>query len=423
MKTIKQICEYFNIECSSTDIISNIQNDSRHVNENSLFIAIEKGNLYVDDALKNGAKFVISDIDVLDLKKRLMEFCLWFYEYPTLDIDIIGITGTNGKSTTAFYLHQLLKKSLLISNIYKGKREYFVNNTTPSPIEIVHALLYAKNHKLKFIIMEVSSIGIKEYRVEGLLFNAIGLTNIESDHLDYHQTLENYQMSKIDFINDQVSLVFISSLDKQLLSLINRPYVLANKVKLPNIKRISDYNKKNLSLAASIANNYIKVKKHHLRRLRLPKGRGQVICYKPRIIIDYAHTESAFFNILNFEKSITKGRLLVIFGSGGNRDKTKRNKYGNLVKRFSDFSIVTNDNPRDENPLAIVSDIIKGNEDFFEVELDRKKAIKKIILMANKLDTILILGKGHETIQLVNDMKIYLSDEEEARKWKTRHLF
>lgn len=419
MKTYREVMKYFGKKSCSEILFTNIQDNSQNVNSNSIFIAIEKGNNYINEAKAKGAKLIISDKDYPYLKEKLMSFCLWFYDDPSYDLTIIGITGTNGKTTTAKFLSTLLPKSLLISNVEKSKNTYYVINTTPSPIEIVHALLKAKEKKCRYVIMEVSSIGIKENRINGLLFDVIGLTNLTSDHLDYHHTKEEYQKTKIDFINGQFSRLYVGNVGQDIIDMINRPFLLTNEKPLQNKHNLSSFNLDNLSLAYQIAIDYISKStlNRRLRKVKLPKGRSQMLCKKPTVIVDYAHTEEAFLAILNEYKSKTKGRLLVLFGAGGNRDKSKRKKYGEYVRKYADIAIVSNDNPRNENQEEIVNDIIKIDPSFFLIEYDRKEAIKKIIKIANKEDTVLILGRGHEQIQHINKLKIHLSDIEEVRKW------
>lgn len=419
MKTYCEVMKYFKIKSSSEILFTNIQENSKKVNKNSIFVALGKGNNYITEAKKNGARLIISDKEYPFLKDNLMDFYLWFYDYPNFDIELIGITGTNGKTTTSFFLHQLLKKSLLISNVPGRNNIYLTVNTTPSSLEIVHALLKAKESKLRYVIMEVSSIGIKENRVKGLLFNVIGLTNLTSDHLDYHHTLEEYQQTKIDFINSQVSKLYIGELSEELITKLSRPYFKVSKISIQKPNNLSSFNIYNLSLAYQIASSYINVRKlnYRLKRVKLPKGRSQLIHKKPRVIIDYAHTEAAFLAILSEEKKKCKGKLLVLFGAGGNRDKGKRYKYGELVYKYANVGLVCNDNPRYESPSEIIDDIIEVNPSFFIVEQDRKRAINQILKMAKKEDTVLILGRGHEKIQQINHLEIYLSDEDEVKKW------
>ncbi len=419
MKTYREVMKYFGMKSCSEILLTNIQDNSKKVNSNSVFVAIGNGNNYINEAKSNGAKLILSDKDYEFLKEKLMNFCLWFYDDPSFDLVLIGITGTNGKSTTANFIAQLLPNSLLISNIEKRKNAYFVTNTTPSSIEIVHALLKAKERNYKYVIMEVSSIGIKEKRVKGLLFDVVGLTNLTSDHLDYHHSVEEYQKVKIDFINEQFSKIYIGNVLTDVIDRIERPYIQVDEKIIQKKLNLSKFNIENLALAYQIALNYVKksILDRKVRKVKLPKGRSQIISKKPLVIVDYAHTEVAFLTILLEYKKKTKGRLLVLFGAGGNRDKIKRAKYGEYVYQYADIAIVTNDNPRNEKQEYIVEDIIKINPSFFLVEYDRKQAIHRILKIAKKDDTVLILGRGHEQIQLIKNLKIYLSDVEEVRKW------
>lgn len=419
MKTYREVMKYFGKKSCSEILLTNIQDNSKKVNSKSVFVAIGNGNNYINEAKSNGAKLILSDKDYDFLKEKLMDFCLWFYDDPSFDLTLIGITGTNGKSTTANFIAQLLPNSLLISNVEKRKNTYFVNNTTPSSIEIVHALLKAKERKYKYVIMEISSIGIKEKRVNGLFFDAIGLTNLTSDHLDYHHSIEEYQKAKIDFINEQFSKIYIGNALTDAMNRIKRPYLQVDEKIIQKKLDLSKFNIENLALAYQIALNYVKKSTldRKVRKVKLPKGRSQIISKKPLVIVDYAHTEVAFLTILSEYKKKTKGRLLVLFGAGGNRDKTKRAKYGEYVHQYADIAIVTNDNPRNEKQEDIVEDIIKINPSFFLVEYDRKQAIHQILKIAKKDDTVLILGRGHEQIQVFDNLKIYLSDAEEVKKW------
>lgn len=432
MKTIKEIYHFFHIDIEDETIIDRVEDDSRNIQKGDLFIAIEKGNDYIEEATSKGAKVILSDKLITDLKKHLLEFVLWFYDYPQKDLTLIGVTGTNGKTSTAYFLYQLLPKAFLVSNVYKNKNIGYSINTTPTPVRLGNLIKKAQEQKRRFFIMELSSIGIKEKRVEGLLFQTIILTNITSDHLDYHHSLENYQMTKISFINNQVAKKFIYA-SNDIVTKINKPFIFVNPLTINNnylvyqkgkkhflIKNVPLYNASNLSLALEVA-FYYNISFFHIKRvlkkIKRPLGRSQLIIQKPRIIIDYAHTTSAIEALLKEEYDKKKGKLYVLFGSGGDRDKTKRPLYGDIVYKYADYALVSNDNPRYEDPLAIVHDIIGNHPSFFHVELDRKIAIKRIMMLINKNDTFLLIGKGHEDYQLIKDYKIYLNDYEEVQKW------
>ncbi len=434
MKTIGEIYHYFGIEKDYEALIEAVEDDSRRVKGGSLFIAIEKGNDYIEDAKRRGASLILSDRKIPSLKERLLSFLLWFYDHPEKYLTLIGVTGTNGKTSTAFFIHQLLKNSFLVTTVKKEKKAFLSKNTTPYPVELVHLLMKAKELKCRYFIMEISSIGICEKRLEGLLFQTLILTGITSDHLDYHRTLFEYQSSKIDYLNAQVGKKFIAA-DPSILKRIHRPYIYVESLKedkrgylvyeenhhrIP-IKRIPSYNATNLSLAIAVAKYYgVKGRslKYRLKSLRLPLGRHQVIMKKPLVIIDYAHSESAFKTILVAVRKITRGRLFLIFGAGGERDVIKRSGYGDLAYLYADYAMITNDNPRHEDPLKIAHDIAINHQSFFHIELDRHKAIIRVLNIAQKNDTVLIVGKGHEVIQNINGQEFYFNDEEEVRKWR-----
>lgn len=433
MKTIKEIYHFFNIDNEDETLVERLEDDSRNVKKGDLFIAIEKGNDYIEEAMAKGAKAILSDQKITNLKKRLLEFVLWFYDYPHKDLILIGVTGTNGKTSTAYFLFQLLPKSFLVSNVYKNDENIgYSINTTPTPVCLGNLIKKAQKQKRRFFIMELSSIGMKEKRLDGLLFQTIVLTNITSDHLDYHHSLEEYQRTKISFINNQVGKKFLYA-EPNIIAKINEPFVFVNPLIIKNnnllyqngrkniiIKNMPLYNASNLSLAIAVARYYsisFFYIKRVLKKIKRPLGRSQLIKQNPRIIIDYAHTSSAFETLLKEEYDKKKGKLYVIFGSGGDRDKSKRPLYGDIVYKYADYALVTNDNPRHEDPLSIVHDIISNHPSFFHIELDRRMAIKRIMMLINKDDTFLLIGKGHEDYQLIKDYKIYLSDYEEVQKW------
>lgn len=433
MKSIKEIYRFFHINNDDETMVDRVEDDSRNITKGDLFIAIEKGNDYIEEAISKGAKAILSDKLISDLNNRLLEFVLWFYDYPQKDLTLIGVTGTNGKTSTAYFLYQLLPKAFLVSNVYNNNKNIgYSINTTPTPVRLGNLIKKAQEQKRRFFIMELSSIGMKEKRLEGLLFQTIILTNITSDHLDYHHSLEDYQMTKISFINNQVAKKFIYA-SNNIVAKINKPFVFVNPLTINNnnlvyqkgknhylIKNMPLYNASNLSLALAVASYYnvsFSNIKRVLKKIKRPLGRSQLIKQNPRIIIDYAHTASALETILKEEYDKKKGKIFVLFGSGGDRDKTKRPLYGDIVYKYADYALVSNDNPRYEDPLSIVHDIISHHPSFFHIELDRKIAIKRIMMLINKNDTFLLIGKGHEDYQLIKDYKIYLNDCEEVQKW------
>jgi len=346
-----------------------------------------------------------------------------------LKTKFIGITGTNGKTTTAFVLSFILKE-LGFNVATQGTEGLFYNLekkepktlTTPS---ILTTIKRAFKYNPDFFVMEVSSHAIVQNRIEGIEFFAKIFTSFSQDHLDFHKSMDEYRKVKESFFQDETikvingkwkiengedSIVNIGGYDFRVNS--KNLYVLEKPI-VNDIPMAGEFNKMNFSLAIKttsvLTNKPFSIFHFPLKNFRGVPGRMEIVSKNPLIIIDFAHTPDGMKNVL----SSVKGKKLVVFGAGGNRDKEKRAKMGEVADNLADYIILTNDNPRCENPKDIIEDIKKGiKKTSFKIIEDRKEAIKEAIKRSKNFDVVLILGKGDEKFIELCNKKISFSDRE-----------
>lgn len=443
----------------------NIKTNSKRIKKGDTFIALKgmtyDGHDYIEEAIENGAEKIICEhgeynvqtIIVPSTKEYLNNYLDTNYYNKIKDITLIGITGTNGKTTSCYFIYELLKmldvKCAYIGTIgfFIDKKERDLNNTTPEILELYEMFLECKSRGVNVIVMEVSSHALELDRVHGLKFNYVCFTNLTVDHLLFHKTMDNYLNAKKKLFNmlkkDAISITNVDDKYKDNFLLDNTiTYgesksdfnIIKYKLKLDKTIYKLRYNNKNYKVKMNVIGKYniynslvaiivlvnmgynIKKVIKLFKRIKLPSGRLDMIKYKKNVIfVDYAHTPDAVKNVLTNAIKFKKNKIYTIVGCGGNRDKTKRKDMGIIATELSDYVIFTNDNPRNEDEMKIVNDMINGiiNENY-EVILDRSKAIKRGIDLLNKKDILFILGKGHEEYQLINGIKHHFSDKEEV---------
>jgi UDP-N-acetylmuramoyl-L-alanyl-D-glutamate--2,6-diaminopimelate ligase len=469
VKILKDILYKVAIEVvkGSTDVAVNaIDFDSRKIGLDDVFVAIRgtvsDGHDFIEKAISQGAIAIICEefpekivngvtyIKVKNTNEALAFLANNFYDNPSSKIKLVGITGTNGKTTVASLLYQLFKKAgykvglLSTVKILVDEYEYKATHTTPDSLTINRYLDEMVNEGCEFCFMEVSSHGIHQKRTEGLQFEGGVFTNLSHDHLDYHNTFAEYRdvkksffdnLSKTAFaltnIDDKNGAVMLQNTKARKLTYALKSYAdykaqilesqltgLLLKVNENEVwvKLIGNFNAYNMLAIYGVA---IELGIDKIEALRLLSelesvaGRFQFIISKSKItaIVDYAHTPDALENVLQTISEIrTKNeQLITVVGCGGDRDKTKRPIMAEVASRMSDKAILTSDNPRTEIPEAIIEDMEKGVEpqNFKKTVsiVDRKQAIKTACVMANENDIILIAGKGHETYQEINGVK------------------
>ena len=443
----------------------NIKTNSKRIKKGDTFIALKgmtyDGHDYIEEAIENGAEKIICEhgeynvqtIIVPSTKEYLNNYLDINYYNKIKDITLIGITGTNGKTTSCYFIYELLKmldvKCAYIGTIgfFIDKKERDLNNTTPEILELYEMFLECKSRGVNVIVMEVSSHALELDRVHGLKFNYVCFTNLTVDHLLFHKTMDNYLNAKKKLFNmlkkDAISITNVDDKYKDNFLLDNTiTYgesksdfnIIKYKLKLDKTIYKLRYNNKNYKVKMNVIGKYniynslvaiivlvnmgynIKKVIKLFKRIKLPSGRLDMIKYKKNVIfVDYAHKPDAVKNVLTNAIKFKKNKIYTIIGCGGNRDKTKRKDMGIIATELSDYVIFTNDNPRNEDEMKIVNDMINGiiNENY-EVILDRSKAIKRGIDLLNKKDILFILGKGHEEYQLINGIKHHFSDKEEV---------
>ena len=443
----------------------NIKTNSKRIKKGDTFIALKgmtyDGHDYIEEAIENGAEKIICEhgeynvqtIIVPSTKEYLNNYLDINYYNKIKDITLIGITGTNGKTTSCYFIYELLKmldvKCAYIGTIgfFIDKKERDLNNTTPEILELYEMFLECKSRGVNVIVMEVSSHALELDRVHGLKFNYVCFTNLTVDHLLFHKTMDNYLNAKKKLFNmlkkDAISITNVDDKYKDNFLLDDTiTYgesksdfnIIKYKLKLDKTIYKLRYNNKNYKVKMNVIGKYniynslvaiivlvnmgynIKKVIKLFKRIKLPSGRLDMIKYKKNVIfVDYAHTPDAVKNVLTNAIKFKKNKIYTIIGCGGNRDKTKRKDMGIIATELSDYVIFTNDNPRNEDEMKIVNDMINGiiNENY-EVILDRSKAIKRGIDLLNKKDILFILGKGHEEYQLINGIKHHFSDKEEV---------
>jgi UDP-N-acetylmuramoyl-L-alanyl-D-glutamate--2,6-diaminopimelate ligase len=343
----------------------------------------------------------------------------------------IGITGTNGKTTTAFVLGFLLNQAGFNVAV-QGTEGLFVNGekkedktlTTPS---IFTTIKRVYKYKPDFFIMEVSSHAIVQNRIEGIDFTAKVLTSFSQDHLDYHKSMEKYKKVKESFFQDETPKIIKGKLkvknqkckvdvDGFDFNVNCKNLFVLEKPIINDIPMAGEFNKMNFSLALKVAEllTNFSLSTFNFSLFKGIPGRMEIVSKKPLIIIDFAHTPDGMEKVI----SSLKGKKLVVFGAGGDRDKEKREKMGEVADKLADFIILTNDNPRCESPLDIINDIKKGiKKTPFEIILDREKAIKRAVEFSINFDATLILGKGDEKFIEFCDKKIPFSDRKKVQKF------
>ncbi|MGM9857768.1 MAG: Mur ligase family protein [Bacilli bacterium] len=431
MKTIKDIAYYFHKYSNKNTLVTDLNNDTRKLKKHSCFILDKTNEKYFNENDKR-IDYLINTKDIFDFKYKELKFYAWFYNLKLSEFHFIGVTGTNGKSSTSYILHKLIKNSWLFSNVDGIKNSTLIKNTTPYPLEFIKGLRKAKAKNKKIIIIELSSIAMKEERLCELDFDFIILLNLYSDHLDYHKTLENYYSSKIDYINKYAKFAILNNnlkdkfkINTQFryfdnLNLIRNKneclikFDKKTKIILPNQETIFLENYSAVYNLLKIVNKrFYKIRK--IKRIKPIKGRMMVLKKHPLVIIDYPHTSSAFEkSLMQFKKR--KGRLIAIFGCGGNRDISKRRVIGELALKYADIPIVTEDNSRNENIEDIIKDIVgKDRKDFITIK-SRPFAIQYAFKIAKKEDIILVLGKGHEKT-IIRKYEEDYSDIDEVKKW------
>ena len=480
MSTLKDILYKVAIEAvkGPTDIaINKMDFDSRKIEVNDVFVAIRgsisDGHDFIEKAIQKGATAVICDtfpdninkevtyVQVKDTNSALAFMAANYFGEPSKNLKLVGITGTNGKTTIASLLFQLFQKAgfkvglLSTVKIVVDKVEHNATHTTPDSITINHYLKEMVDSGVEYCFMEVSSHGIHQKRTEALHFVGGIFTNLSHDHLDYHPTFAEYRDVKKSFFDNLPKSAFaLSNVDDK-----NGPVMLQNtaaKKLTYALKSYSDYKAQILEnqlsgLLLKINGNEVWVKligtfnaynllaiygtavelgMESLEVLRLlsdlesVSGRFQFIVSATNItaIVDYAHTPDALDNVLKTINDIrTKNeQLITVVGCGGNRDKTKRPIMADIATALSDKAILTSDNPRDEDPEVIISEMEKGVAPHNYKKLlsitDRKQAIKTACQLAQPNDIILIAGKGHETYQEVKGIRQHFDDMETVKE-------
>jgi len=384
-------------------------------------------------------------------------FAVCYYGNPSKKIVVIGVTGTDGKTTTSNFIYQLLqlsgKKAALISTtgayIGEKKQSLGFHVTTPSPFKLQKYLKKAVESNKEYIVLEVSSHALDQHRVFGISFEVGILTNISSEHLDYHKTLDNYIGEKVKLLNNAKYAVLNkddSNFDIVLKKVKNRKiykYSLKDKDSNLNLDSLNkdflanftDFNKSN-ALASVLALEILGVKREQvfskIKNLTLPLGRLEAVQEKPfRVIVDFAHTPNAFESLLSEIRKTTKGKLIHVFGSAGKRDRSKRPMMGEASSKYSDIIILTAEDPRNEKVFDINKEILEGVDKKFErVESskhkltknyvikfeDRENAINYALNIAEPNDTVLITGKGHEESMNMGRGEISWNDIEITKK-------
>ncbi len=447
--------------------ITGVTCDSRKVKEGFAFVCIvgtvSDGHDYALKAVELGAKVIVAERDlglenqilVTDSHAAFATMCANWFNNPAKDLKLIGVTGTNGKTSVTYMLKTIIEsfgyKVGLIGTIQNmiGDEVIPTSNTTPNAYDLNSLFALMKEKGCTYVIMEVSSHALDQCRVYNLDFEAAMFTNLTQDHLDYHITMENYlaakkklfSMCKTAIINsdDEYAEKLMQGLNCKIVTYsmgnestfsakaVNyRPasveYELVSDDVLQHIKvntggKFTVYNSLcALCCAIELGFNVIKVAEG-LAQHKGVKGRAEVVpCDRNfTIIIDYAHTPDGLKNILSTFNECKKSRIIALFGCGGDRDKTKRPIMGSIAARYGDFVIITSDNPRSENPTDIINDILVGLDGTttpYKVIENRIEAIKYAISIAKEGDIIVLAGKGHETYQILSTGTIHLDERE-----------
>jgi len=482
--------------------INGIAYHSKQVREDFLFAAIRgaeaDGHQFVKEAIERGAEAVVLEEEqkvsnrtmvlVPDSRRALAKISSNFYGDPSSKVILIGITGTNGKTTTTYLLESIFKKAgwnvgvIGTINYRFGQKTTPALNTTPESLDLQRILWEMVREGTSHVIMEVSSHGLDLSRVLGCQFDGVVFTNLTSEHLDYHKTLERYFESKKRLFSDHLikslkeGRFAVTNHDdprgREMVKGIDLPIIrygltpscdvtadrltssfegLSCRIKTPrgdlsiHSKLTGDFNLYNILAAVAVGTAMevpLEILKEGVEELEGVSGRFEKVENKRgiHVIIDYAHTHDALERVLLGLKNIleggnqNKGKMITVFGCGGDRDRTKRPLMGEVAGRYSDLAILTSDNPRTENPLVILDEVEKGLKslhlrewDQEEIKLwrskrgylrvpDRREAIRTAIRLALPSDTVLIAGKGHEDYQIVGKKKFPFDDRVEAKK-------
>ncbi len=463
--------------CSKTlnPDVSMVNTDSRAVQSGGMFIAIngykDSGLRYIDDAVIRGASAVVVENGVLGRVKvpgsvalcstRSTRQCALqasrvFFEYPSNSFRLIGVTGTNGKTTVTYLLEAILKEAGCNPGVI-GTISYRYNdtmvkadNTTPDPVAIQRLFSEMRDGNVTHVVMEVSSHALAMDRVLPEDFDYAVFTNLSQDHLDFHSDMEDYFRAKSKlFTGLHKDAVAVINLDdpygRKLLNItgierttyglrsdadyVAHDYLLSidetrffiNK-KMYETRLVGVHNIYNILSAAALAmamDIEEKTVQKAIRDIETVPGRFERVGGPTgfQVFVDYAHTPDALVHLLDTALTLKKGRIITVFGCGGDRDRKKRPKMGQVVEERSDIAIVTSDNPRTEDPLAIIEDIKKGlTGDNHIIIPDRREAVYRAIELAQKNDIVLIAGKGHEDYQVLGTKKVHFDDREIARE-------
>lgn len=443
-----------------------IKTNSKDIENGDVFVALKginsDGHDYIKDAIDNGASYIICErgsyavpFMVVPSTHDFINDYVKKYSRVIDEICLIGITGTNGKTTSCYLIYELLKM-LNVKCAYIGTLGFYIddkvrvlNNTTPDILTLYSLIDECRENNVKVIVMEVSSHALEMNRVYGLKYDYVVFTNLTKDHLNFHENMNNYLNAKKKLFsmvkNNGVGIVNIDDKNskyfkcknlltygfnesdykvckyKLYLNKVVYNFKYKNKSYKVKLNMPGKYNIYNSIISVIILNNMgfsIKKITKLLNKVTLPSGRMEIINVgKSYAIIDYAHTPDAVSNVLKNVNEFKKGKVYTVIGCGGNRDKSKRKDMGIISTELSDYVIFTNDNPRSENPSDIVNDmtcdLISNN---YEIILDRKSAIEKGVSLLEKNDILLILGKGHENYQVINGISYHFNDKEEVLK-------
>ncbi|OGT53849.1 MAG: UDP-N-acetylmuramoyl-L-alanyl-D-glutamate--2,6-diaminopimelate ligase [Gammaproteobacteria bacterium RIFCSPHIGHO2_12_FULL_42_13] len=467
--------------------INAITNDSRTVSKNTLFLAYpgakSDGRAYIQQAIEKGAcaicyepndfvlsKIIIPAIPIPDLKTKQSLIAARFYDFPSKKIPIIGVTGTNGKTSVTYFIAALLQKMhcAIIGTTGYGfpPNLHKLINTTPDGVQLQKIFFELIAQDAKAIAMEVSSHALDQGRSNDIQFHTAVFTNLTQDHLDYHETMEKYRDAKellfqqdglknaVINIDDEAGKYFAKKYRNKLnvitysankvttvrecadIFLISKQTTahgfdlkikLHSKIMDFHLPMIGEFNIENILAAIGAvstienADTTITASKDFLT---VP-GRMQLFQQgnSPTVVVDFAHTPDALEKALKSIRTHCKGKLCCVFGCGGDRDKTKRPKMGKIADDWADNVIITNDNPRNEDPMLIAKEVLSGaaHQNKFDIILDRHAAIQHAIQQSKKNDWILVAGKGHETEQIIGNEKLHHDDAASVKALLTRY--